>query len=121
MASLSAILQLVIRCFDNHLAAIAICHNIGLQAYHPWVSRGMHGLLTLCHERANALLQVSADGEVKLYGACVQRGITMLSIAHRPALKQFHSTIVHFDGSQAGQGWSIETIDKEQVDKKASN
>ncbi|KAL3151953.1 hypothetical protein ABBQ32_001078 [Trebouxia sp. C0010 RCD-2024] len=64
---------------------------------------------------------VSADGEVKLYGACVQRGITMLSIAHRPALKQFHSTIVHFDGSQAGQGWSIETIDKEQVDKKASN
>ena len=36
----------------------------------------------------------------------------MLSIAHRPALKQFHTTIVHFDGTQAGQGWSIETIDK---------
>lgn len=74
------------------------------------------------HVRANlhALLQVSADGEVKLYGACVQRGITMLSIAHRPALKQFHSTIVHFDGSQAGQGWSIESIDKKDTDEKTN-
>lgn len=57
---------------------------------------------------------VSADGEVKLYGACVQRGITMLSIAHRPALKKFHSTIVHFDGTQAGQGWSIEKIENKE-------
>lgn len=64
------------------------------------------------------MLQVSADGEVKLYGACVQRGITMLSIAHRPALKQFHSTIVHFDGSQAGQGWSIESIDNKKKDSQ---
>lgn len=60
------------------------------------------------------MLQVSADGEVKLYGACVQRGITMLSIAHRPALKKFHSTIVHFDGTQAGQGWSIEKIENKE-------
>jgi hypothetical protein len=28
-------------------------------------------------------LQVSADGEVKLYEACVAAGITLLSIAHR--------------------------------------
>lgn len=55
-------------------------------------------------------LQVSADGEVKLYEACMQRGITMLSIAHRPALKKFHHTIVHFDGTQEGKGWSLETI-----------
>ena len=103
------------------MAATATCYNIGLQAYHPWVPCGTHALRTLYHTHVNTLLQVSADGEVKLYGACVQRGITMLSIAHRPALKQFHSTIVHFDGSQAGQGWSIETIDKEQVDKKVSN
>lgn len=61
---------------------------------------------------------VSADGEAKLYEACVKRGITMLSIAHRPALKQFHSTIVHFDGTQAGQGWSIETIDKDSKDSE---
>lgn len=27
--------------------------------------------------------QVSADGEVKLYEACVAAGITLLSIAHR--------------------------------------
>ena len=72
------------------------------------------------HANLNAFLQVSADGEVKLYGACMQRGITMLSIAHRPALKQFHSTIVHFDGSQAGQGWSIESIDKKDTEEKTN-
>lgn len=69
---------------------------------------------TLQRYQADLVLQVSADGEVKLYGACVQRGITMLSIAHRPALKQFHSTIVHFDGTQAGQGWSLETIKQDK-------
>lgn len=74
------------------------------------------------HARIEYLfLQVSADGEVKLYGACVQRGITMLSIAHRPALKQFHSTIVHFDGSQAGQGWSIESINKNDGSEKVGS
>jgi ABC-type uncharacterized transport system fused permease/ATPase subunit len=39
--------------------------------------------------------QVSADGEQLLYEAIVRAGITMLSIGHRPALKQYHSTIVH--------------------------
>lgn len=37
--------------------------------------------------------QVSADGEQKLYSECVRAGITMLSIGHRPALRQFHSTV----------------------------
>jgi hypothetical protein len=32
--------------------------------------------------------QVSADGEVKLYEACVAAGITLLSIAHRCASGQ---------------------------------
>ncbi|GMH39546.1 hypothetical protein BSKO_07444 [Bryopsis sp. KO-2023] len=53
---------------------------------------------------------VSADGEQKLYEACIRANVTMLSIGHRPSLKQFHSTIVHFDGSQKGSGWSIEKI-----------
>lgn len=38
--------------------------------------------------RADSLLQVSADGEERLYSECVKAGITMLSIGHRPALKR---------------------------------
>ncbi|KAI7844147.1 hypothetical protein COHA_002282 [Chlorella ohadii] len=44
---------------------------------------------------------VSADGEQKLYSECVKAGITMLSIGHRPALRQFHSTVVEFEGVDA--------------------
>jgi ABC-type uncharacterized transport system fused permease/ATPase subunit len=29
----------------------------------------------------------------------VRAGVTMLSIGHRPALRQFHSEIVEFDGN----------------------
>lgn len=51
--------------------------------------------------------KVSADGEVRLYEAATSAGITLLSIAHRPTLKRFHQTIVHFDGNVAdgGRGW----------------
>ena len=39
-------------------------------------------------------------------------GITCLSIAHRPALRRFHTFIVHFDGSvhKSGLGWKVEEI-----------
>ena len=55
-------------------------------------------------------VQVSADGEQVLYRACKDAGITMLSIAHRPALKQFHNFVVHFEGTQQGNGWHMEEI-----------
>lgn len=55
---------------------------------------------------------VSADGEVTLYKALQKSNITLLSIAHRPALKRFHSAIIHFDGAQAAgkQGWQLEEL-----------
>lgn len=55
---------------------------------------------------------VSADGEIKLYEACIHAGITLLSIAHRPALKKYHSTVVYVDGSvnRTGRGWKIEEV-----------
>ncbi|GAB4818949.1 hypothetical protein N2152v2_005995 [Parachlorella kessleri] len=56
---------------------------------------------------------VSADGEVRLYSECVKAGITMLSIGHRPALKRFHSVIVHFEGgveSGMARGWRLEQL-----------
>lgn len=57
------------------------------------------------------LLQVSADGEMVLYKALVKAGITLLSIAHRPALKRFHHAIIHFEGVQQGDGWHLEELD----------
>ena len=61
-----------------------------------------------------SLSQVSADGEVKLYEACVARNITLLSIAHRPTLKRFHQLVVHVDGtvSSTGKGWWTEELDQ---------
>ena len=55
---------------------------------------------------------VSADGEVKLYQALERAGITFLSIAHRPALRSFHSFIIHFDGGveRNGLGWRLEEL-----------
>lgn len=54
--------------------------------------------------------QVSADGEEVLYRACMDAGITMLSIGHRPALRKYHQVIVHFDGTQQGRGWRLEEV-----------
>jgi ABC-type uncharacterized transport system fused permease/ATPase subunit len=53
---------------------------------------------------------VSADGERLLYMACVRVGITMLSIGHRPALRDFHSYVLHFEGQDGSKGWSIEKL-----------
>ncbi|KAI5066086.1 hypothetical protein GOP47_0018710 [Adiantum capillus-veneris] len=53
---------------------------------------------------------VSADGEEKLYQELHKSGITMLSIAHRPALKKFHVMALHLDGSQSRNGWRIEIL-----------
>ncbi|PNH02150.1 ABC transporter D family member 2 [Tetrabaena socialis] len=56
---------------------------------------------------------VSADGELRLYGECLRSGVTFLSIAHRPALKRFHSAVIHFDAnvSKTGRGWWTETLE----------
>jgi ABC-type uncharacterized transport system fused permease/ATPase subunit len=59
---------------------------------------------------------VSADGEKVLYIACVKAGITMLSIGHRPALRNFHSQVVHLEGQSAGKGWHHETLREKDLD-----
>ncbi|KAJ7562838.1 hypothetical protein O6H91_03G086200 [Diphasiastrum complanatum] len=53
---------------------------------------------------------ISADGEEKLYKLLRDKGITMLSIAHRPAVKRYHSALLYFDGSQSGYGWRFEKL-----------
>ncbi|KAL6779419.1 hypothetical protein ACKKBG_A12265 [Auxenochlorella protothecoides x Auxenochlorella symbiontica] len=69
----------------------------------------------LFHAPAYAVLDectsaVSADGELALYRAAIRAGITVLSIGHRPALKGFHSRIVHFEGGDGGKGWTVEEL-----------
>ena len=68
------------------------------------------GQRTGYHSYLLAMLQVSADGEEVLYKACMNAGITMLSIGHRPALRKYHQVIVHFDGTQQGRGWRLEAV-----------
>eukprot|EP01024_Parvocaulis_polyphysoides_P028714 TRINITY_DN25901_c0_g1_i1.p3 TRINITY_DN25901_c0_g1~~TRINITY_DN25901_c0_g1_i1.p3 ORF type:complete len:165 (+),score=35.04 TRINITY_DN25901_c0_g1_i1:144-638(+) len=53
---------------------------------------------------------VSAEGEQLLYRACVDAGITMVSIAHRPAVAQFHQIVLEFDKSKFEQGWETRKL-----------
>ncbi|KAK2080652.1 hypothetical protein QBZ16_000506 [Prototheca wickerhamii] len=99
-----------------------------LEAVQPWVetlSGGEKQRLAMArllfHAPAFAVLDectsaVSADGEQVLYTACIRAGITLLSIGHRPTLKRFHSSIVHFEGADAGKGWSVEELRQKDLD-----
>jgi ATP-binding cassette subfamily D (ALD) protein 3 len=76
----------------------------------------------LYHRPAFAVLDectsaVSADGELKLYRECVAAGITLLSIAHRPALKHFHKRVLHIDGTigNTGKGWWVEEVGDQEL------
>lgn len=100
----------------------------GLDQVQPWVetlSGGEKQRLAMArllfHAPAFAVLDectsaVSADGEQVLYTACIRAGITLLSIGHRPTLKRFHSRIVHFEGADAGKGWSVEELRQKDLD-----
>lgn len=52
--------------------------------------------------------------QAALYTALHQAGITLLSIAHRPALRAFHDAVIHFEGGQLGnddaEGWRMEVL-----------
>lgn len=100
----------------------------GLDQVQPWVETMSGGekqrlamARLLFHAPAFAVLDectsaVSADGEQVLYTACIRAGITLLSIGHRPTLKRFHSRIVHFEGADAGKGWSVEELRQKDLD-----
>ncbi|PNW72668.1 hypothetical protein CHLRE_15g637761v5 [Chlamydomonas reinhardtii] len=98
----------------------------GWEAVHNWnevLSGGEKQRLAMArllyHRPQYAVLDectsaVSADGELRLYGECLRSGVTFLSIAHRPALKRFHSAVIHFDAnvSQTGLGWWSEALEE---------
>ena len=55
---------------------------------------------------------VNAEGEQKLYRACRSAGIAILSIGHRPSLREFHHTVIHLGAEEAPEGWKVEEIDQ---------
>ena len=66
-------------------------------------------------DQITRLKDLNKDGEADLYGAVVAAGVTVLSIAHRPALKKFHQRVVHFDGvrgAKGDKGWHVEEVKK---------
>lgn len=54
---------------------------------------------------------VSADGEAVLYKAMASAGITMLSVAHRKAVMDFHQMSVVLDGSGS---WELKSLKSNQ-------
>eukprot|EP01064_Diplonema_japonicum_P038951 TRINITY_DN9638_c0_g1_i1.p1 TRINITY_DN9638_c0_g1~~TRINITY_DN9638_c0_g1_i1.p1 ORF type:complete len:1224 (+),score=388.39 TRINITY_DN9638_c0_g1_i1:499-4170(+) len=53
---------------------------------------------------------VSQDVEKMLYEECFKRGITYITICHRPALKAYHSTNLHLKGEGSNGGWEVKKL-----------
>jgi ABC-type uncharacterized transport system fused permease/ATPase subunit len=60
---------------------------------------------------------VSSDGEVALYRAMTSAGITLLSVAHRKAVRKFHQIAVVLDGDH---GWELQEIESDITKEDSS-
>jgi len=64
-----------------------------------------------------ATAAVSVDIEASLVSQCRAIGITMISISHRPQLRQFHSKRLFLHGNAGDGKWELEDIDS-KINKK---
>ena len=101
---------------------IARCDGFdGALAWDETLSGGQRGRLAvarlLYHRPKYAILDectaaVSAEGELVLYRAMVEAKITLLSVAHRDAVKQFHQEQVVLNGDKT---WQIVPIENSET------
>ena len=115
--------QLVIECLEAvELGYLAKRFGEGLDSRENWddlLSGGERQRLAMArllyHRPMYAVLDectsaVSADGERHLYERCLEAGVTVLSIAHRVAVRKFHQLELKFDGERNGEttkGWTL--------------
>eukprot|EP01043_Picozoa_sp_COSAG02_P056223 COSAG02_NODE_6638_length_3445_cov_3.330135_2_plen_317_part_00 len=60
---------------------------------------------------------ISSEMERQLYALCKERGITFITIAHRPVLRAYHDVSLAIgDGNL---GWTLDVIDKSGMQEKA--
>lgn len=110
------------------LVGIGYLSNDGFDTQYDWdkLSRGEQQRLAsvrlFYHNPKFAILDectscINKDAEEKLYNECKARGITAITISHRPALDKFHDYRLMFDGDG---GWVYEEIiHKEIADDEA--
>lgn len=63
--------------------------------------------LAFLDEASSAL---SVETEAQLYTECQRRNIQLVSIGHRPSLKQFHQLVLNIGLDEEGS-WNIETLE----------
>lgn len=65
--------------------------------HHDWVKRygeQSQGFFAVLDESSASM---DTTSETRVYNACCQRKIGLLSVAHRPTVIQFHSKVLHFE------------------------
>ena len=60
---------------------------------------------------------ISSEMERQLYALCKERGITFITIAHRPVLRAYHDVSLAIGDGKLG--WTLDTIDKSGMQEKA--
>jgi ABC-type uncharacterized transport system fused permease/ATPase subunit len=117
-------------------AVLAACHRAGLDNV---IANQPQGLDTVCEEWEQRLSggerqklgfarvffhqplfavideatsAVHPEDELRLYQTVIDMGVTVFSIAHRPALRKFHELELEFKGDGEG-GWEIKELAKQ--------
>lgn len=62
------------------------------------VGRGFVGLMTFLSVLDEATSALTEEVEHELYRLCLQLGMTLISVGHRPSLEKFHSWILKLHG-----------------------
>lgn len=93
-------------CSSNSIVGVLLCvvqalvqlHVMRLQRVRRGSAAAVHVFAMPCQPLLVAAARaVPWNLQAALYQACVDAGITLLSIGHRPAIKAFHQAVIHFE------------------------